>query len=84
MVEFICMHIWPITTHKTTAMYNNDSQLALLRTVFSTRSLTTLHSGSSMEVLYVFPFATPAVNVGISLLTEQNVVTRCQLMEYST
>ena len=65
-------------------MYNNDSQLVLLRTVFSTRSLTTLHSGSSMEVIYVFTAATPAVNVGTLLLTEQNAVTPCQLMEYTT
>ena len=65
-------------------MYNNDSQLALLRTVFSTRSLTTLHSESSMEVISVFTVATAAVNVGTLLLTEQNAVTPCQLMEYTT
>ena len=58
--------------------------LVLLRIAFSTRSLMTLHSESSMEAISVFTIATTAANVGISLLTEQNAVDRCQLTEYST
>ena len=60
--------------------------LVLLRIAFSTRSLTTLHSESSMETISVLTIATmaTAANVGISLSTEQNAVDHCQLMEYST
>ena len=63
---------------------NTHDSLVLLRTVFSTRGLTILHSGSSVEVIYVFTTATAAVNVGTLLLMEQNAFTPCQLMEYST
>ena len=37
-----------------------------------------------MEPIYEFSLVTAVANVGISLLTEQNAVSHCQLMEYST
>lgn len=62
----------------------NSELIITLLFVFSTRSLRTPHSESSMEVISVFMLVTNAVNVGISLLMEQNAVDPCQLKEHST